>query len=210
VKSIGGKSLLDSMPGRKESCKDPLPIAFRCKVIVDVWALKWTEEFTMWHNKPFILFFFVVIAVSYFVIFLGWKTTRFYGYLLENGTCSKAWVVDYSIEPGLKGGENHYFKYRYSDAKGHFYDSRITRNKPSERFKVGQVIDVVYDPVNPNQNVPFLITSDLVYQPLKQSFIFALSIIGGTALFGALACSELGMINIDKKVFKRLLGIGGQ
>ncbi len=133
---------------------------------------------------------------------------RFYDHLVQVGIRTKGEVVDQYIRPGSTHGQNHYFVYRYLDTQGESHEGRVIRNRVDDRFKVGEIIDVVYDPVKPGRHVPFVVTSKIVYQPLKQSFLFSMVAVGITLGLGAVACGKLSAINT--LFLKRLFGVGSR
>jgi hypothetical protein len=138
----------------------------------------------MWRNGPFVAFFSIVVLVAIGAMAIGWRTMRLHDHLLRTGILSKADVVEYYIRPGIKGGQNHYFLYRYSDERNNVHEGLTIRNRAEERLRVGDVIPIVYDAQSADQHVPFLITKDGVFQPLRAALIFSMSIIGITWLSG--------------------------
>ena len=118
----------------------------------------------MWNSKPFVIFFSAVTVLSILLLFFGWRTVQLYDYLLHNGILTPGKVVEHYARTGSRGyGQNHYFVYRFLDSRGRAYEDQVIRNKPENRFKVGQDIEIIYDPLDPSRNIPSIMVPDDIY-----------------------------------------------
>ncbi len=161
----------------------------------------------MWKNKPFVIFFGVVVTVSVVFLVLAWRTVRFYDLLLQNGVKTPGKIVRHYTRTGNRGyGENHYFVYRFSDSRGRSHEDQIIRNKPKNHLKVGQAIEILYDPLNPSRNMPSLLLPADIHQPIYTCLKFMVATLGLTLAFGAVVFSRMAQIRLRWSSFKRLLG----
>jgi hypothetical protein len=159
----------------------------------------------MWQSRPFVIFFSVVAAVSLLFLLLAWRTVKLYGHLMHNGIQTPGKVVEHYVRTGSRGyGQNHYFVYRFLDSRSRSHESQITRNEPDNRFMVGQDIAIIYDPLDPNRNIPLILVPDDVYQPIYSSLKFMVVALGVTLAFGAFVFSKFARTRLRWASLKRL------
>ena len=163
----------------------------------------------MWKNKPYVIFFSAVAAVSVLVLFVAWQKVRLYDHLLHSGIRTTGKVVAYYVRTGNRGyGQNHYFIYRFQGSLAQPYENQVTRNKPENRYKVGQDIEIIYDPLDPARNIP----SDRIpgdrYQPLHTALKFISGALGVTFAFGAFVFSRFARTRLRWSSLKRFFNKG--
>ncbi|MHC4637626.1 MAG: DUF3592 domain-containing protein [Planctomycetota bacterium] len=162
----------------------------------------------MWNSKPFVIFFSVVAAVSVLFLFLAWRTVQLRDHLLNSGIQTQGKVVEHYVRIGSRGyGQNHHFVYRFLDSRERSHEGQVIRNEPENRFKVGQVIEIIYDPLDPGKNIPSIMMSDDIYQPIYSSLKFMAVALGVTFAFGAFVFSRFAQTRLRWASLKRLFGI---
>jgi len=162
----------------------------------------------MWHNKPFVIFFSAVAAVSLLFLLLAWRTVRLNDHLFHNGIQTQAKVVEHYVRTGSRGyGQNHHYVYRFMDSRARSHESQIIRKEPDNRFKVGQDIEIIYDPLDPSRNVPSVTVSEDLYQPIYSSLKFMAAALGVAFALGAFVFSEFALTRLRWASLKRLAGI---
>ena len=161
----------------------------------------------MWHSKPFVIFFSAIVALSIWLLFSAWRTVQLYDYLFHNGNLTPGKVVEHYVRTGNRGyGQNHYFVYRFLDLGGRFHEDQVIRNEPGNRFKVGQEIEIIYDPLDPSRNIPSIMVPEDIYQPVYASLKFIVAALGLTLAFGAFVFSRFAQIRLRWASLKRLFG----
>jgi hypothetical protein len=162
----------------------------------------------MWNSKPFVIFFSVVAAVSVLFLFLAWRTVQLHDHLLQNGVQTPGKVVEYYVRTGSRGyGQNHHFVYRFLDSRARSHESQVIRNEPDNRFKVGQDIEIIYDPLDPSKNIASIVVHDDIYQPIYSSLKFMAVALGVTFAFGAFVFSKFAQTRLRWASLKRLFVI---
>ena len=159
----------------------------------------------MWHSKPFVIFFGAVAAVSVLFLFLAWRPVQLYDDLLHNGILTPGKIVEQYVRTGSRGyGQNHYFVYRFLDSRGRSHEDQVIRNEPDNRFKVGQDIEIIYDPLDPSRNIPSTMVPDDIYKPIYSSLKFMVAALGLTFAFGAFVFSRFAQTRLRWVSLKRL------
>ena len=162
----------------------------------------------MWNSKPFVIFISVVAAISVMFLVFAWRTVQFHDHLLHNGIQTQGKVIEHFVRTGSRGyGQNHYFVYRFLDSRERPHENQVIRNEPENRFRVGQHIEIIYDPLNPSRNIPSDMMSDDIYQPIYSSLKFMAVALGVTLAFGAFVFSRFAQIRLRWASLKRLIGI---
>jgi len=139
----------------------------------------------MWNNKPFVIFFSVVAAVSLLFLFLAWRTVALYDHLLHNGIQTQGKVFEHYVRTGSRGyGQNNYYVYRFLDSRARSHESRVIRSQPDNRLEVGRDIEIIYDPLDPSINIPSIMVPEDIYQPIYPSLKFMAVALGVTFAFG--------------------------
>ena len=158
----------------------------------------------MWNSKPFVIFFSAVTILSIWLLFFAWRTVKLYDYLLHNGILTQGEVVEYYVRSGSRGyGQNHYFVYRFLDSRKRPHENQVIRNEPGSRFRVGQDIEIIYDPLNPSKNIPSDVLSEDIYQPIYSSLKFMAVALGVTFAFGAFVFSRFAQTRLRWASIKR-------
>ena len=161
----------------------------------------------MWTNKPFVIFFSVVAAVSVLFLFRAWQAVQLHDHLLHNGIQTQGKVIGHYVRTGSRGyGQNHYFVYRFLDSRVQSHENQIIRNESYNRFKVGQDIEIIYDPLDPSRNIPSIMVPDDIYQPIYSSLKFMAVALGVTIAFGVFIFSSFTQIRLRRVSPKRLFG----
>lgn len=159
----------------------------------------------MWQNKPFVIFFSVVAAVSLLFLFFAGRTVALYDHLFHNGIQTHASVVDHYVRTGSKGyGQNHYYVYRFLDSRNQAHESRVIRNEPDSRIEVGHNIEIIYDPLDPGKNIPAIMMPADIYQPIYSSLKFMAAALGVTFAFGSLVFSKFAQTRLRWTSIRRL------
>lgn len=122
-----------------------------------------------------------VFAVAAWVTWTGWNLARHYANLRADGVTARGVVVAAQTRPGLRGGTVRTIRYAFVDANGVTHEAASSLRDARE----GETIDVTYLPGDPERHVPFVVTADAVRQPLRDALRFALTLLGATALLGA-------------------------
>ncbi len=154
------------------------------------------KTFNLWRTPPYLLFFIIAGIIAIIVIIHGWKVTGFYKKLQFSGIVTTGKVIRKEIKPDSRGGENLFFIYVYQDKKGVKYTAQTSLYT----FAVGQSLNLTYLTDKPASHVLFHFTDSRVWQPLKDSILFALGVLLVTAGFGMLA------IYLDKRLRNRKTG----
>jgi len=163
----------------------------------------------MWNNKPFVIFFTAVVAVSLLFLFLAWRTVALYNLLKNNGIQTRGKVIENYVRTGSRGyGQNHYYVYQFLDSRARSHESQVIRNEPDNRFEVGQDIEIIYDPLDPSSNVPSIMMPEDIYQPIYSSLKFTAVALGVTFAFGAFVFSRFALSRLRWASLKRIFGIG--
>jgi hypothetical protein len=163
----------------------------------------------MWNSKPYVIFFSVVAAVSVLFLFVAWQKILLYDYLLHNGNMATGRVVEHFVRTGSRGyGQNHYFTYRFQGSLAQPHESQIIRNEPENRFKVGQDIEIFYDPLDPSRNIPSAMVPSDIYQPIYSALKFMAGTLGATFAFGAFVFSRFARTRLRWSSFKRFFDKG--
>lgn len=161
----------------------------------------------MWYSKPFVIFFSAITAFSILSLFFAWRTVQLYDYFLQNGIRTPGKVVEHYVRTGSRGyGQNNYFVYRFQDSRGRPYEDQVVRNEPDNRFKVGEDIEIIYDPLDPSRNTPSILVPDDIYQPIYSSLKLMVAALGLTFALGALVFSRFAQIRLRWASLKRLFG----
>lgn len=162
----------------------------------------------MWHSKPFVIFFSVVAAVSVMLLFRAWRIVALYDHFLQTGIETRGAIIDYDVRTGHKGyGQNHYYTYRFLDSGALPYENQVIRNEPDSRFEVGRDIKIIYDPLDPNSNIPSIMVPEDIYQPIYAALKFMVAALGATFAFCAFVFSKFAQSRLSWASLKRLWSI---
>lgn len=124
--------------------------------------------------------------------------------LTHNGLKTQGSVVKQYNKTGNRGyGKNHYLVYRFTDSQAQVYENQIIRTEPGRLFKVGKNIEIIYDPRDPNINIPSILMPDNMYKPLYNAFTFMAGALGGTFAFGAFVFSRFAQTTLHLSSLKR-------
>ena len=163
----------------------------------------------MWSSKAYVIFFSVVAAVSVLFLFVAWQKILLYDFLLHNGNTATGIVVEHFVRTGSRGyGQNHYFTYRFQGSLAQPHESQIIRNEPENRFKVGQDIEIFYDPLDPSSNIPSAMVPSDIYQPIYSALKFMAGTLGATFAFGAFVFSRFARTRLRWSSLKRFFDKG--
>lgn len=121
---------------------------------------------------------FALIAFG-FSAYQGFKRSKKNLHLFEHGVKGVATVIA-KEEKNNDGDVNYYIRYSYYDKTNNSYGDRklIDSYKEWVKIKIGQTMDVTYDPDNPEIHRPFIIKKNMIYQPLYGSILFAAIVVG--------------------------------
>lgn len=135
---------------------------------------------SIWKSGPYIAFLFVVLMISVGILLAAWRTSHFYQELLSRGIVTKAEVTAEEVSQGFRGGNIHYFHYRYKDSK----DAVHSAKTGTIVLNVGELVDVTYLQNDPARHVTFRMNKKAVWQPVKVALEFDVMVVGVTIAFG--------------------------
>ena len=127
--------------------------------------------------------------------------------LVYNGIKTQGTVVKQHMKAGNRGyGKNYYIVYRFTDSQSQAYENQVIRTEPDNLFNVGKDIEIIYDPRDPNINMPSLIMPDTMYQQLYNALRFMAWALGATVIIGAFAFSRFAHATLHLSSLKRFFG----
>ena len=142
-------------------------------------------------------------------LFVAWRKIALYDHLLHNGNMATGKVVEHFVRTGSRGyGQNHYYTYRFQGSLAQPHEGQIIRNKPENRFKVGQDIEILYDPLDPSKNIPSAMVPSDIYQPVYSALKFMAGTLGATFAFGVLVFSRFARTRLRWSSLKRFFDKG--
>ena len=162
----------------------------------------------MWNSKPFVIFFSLVTGASMLFLFFAWRTVQRYDYFLHYGIKTPGIIVEHYLRTGSRGyGKNHFFVYHFKDSQARLHESQVIPKETDNSFEVGKDIEILYDPLDPSRNIPFIMLPENIFQPIYSSLKFMVVALGVTFAFGAFVFSRFVQTRFRWVSLKRLFGV---